>query len=134
MCLLLCCFQLAVMTDEIKVGTRKEVNSTGIPFCRLHKTQNLLYESTRDFLQLKFDARANEKAWMAEKDSLLRKLGKDLDQLAFSTESGQKKQTELKKMLQGSDGASKSHSKEIKVIFFVFLYCVYIEHSSTVFN
>uniref|UniRef100_A0A8C3JNH5 Coiled-coil domain containing 77 n=1 Tax=Calidris pygmaea TaxID=425635 RepID=A0A8C3JNH5_9CHAR len=38
---------------------------------KLHKTQNLLYESTRDFLQLKFDARANEKAWMAEKDTVL---------------------------------------------------------------
>lgn len=107
------------MTDEIKVGTRKDVNSTGIPFCRLHKTQNLLYESTRDFLQLKFDARANEKAWMAEKDSLLRKIGKNLDHLAFSTESGQKKQRELKSMFQGNDGTSKLHSREIKVFFFL---------------
>lgn len=105
------------MTDEIKVGSRKEVNPTGIPFCRLHKTQNLLYESTRDFLQLKFDARANEKAWMAEKDSLLRKLRKDLDHLVFSTESGKMKQRELKKMIQEDDGTSKLHSREIKVFF-----------------
>uniref|UniRef100_A0A670JP63 Coiled-coil domain containing 77 n=1 Tax=Podarcis muralis TaxID=64176 RepID=A0A670JP63_PODMU len=41
-----------------------------------HKVQNLLHESTRDFLQMKFDARANEKSWMAEKDMLLRKLDK----------------------------------------------------------
>ncbi|XP_060135954.1 coiled-coil domain-containing protein 77 isoform X2 [Zootoca vivipara] len=41
-----------------------------------HKVQNLLHESTRDFLQMKFDARANEKSWMAEKDRLLRKLDK----------------------------------------------------------
>ncbi|KAH0617063.1 hypothetical protein JD844_028678 [Phrynosoma platyrhinos] len=41
---------------------------------KYHKAQNLLYESTRDFLQMKFDARANEKSWMAEKDTLLRKL------------------------------------------------------------
>lgn len=106
------------MTDEIKVGTRKEGNSTGVPFCRLHKTQNLLYESTRDFLQLKFDARASEKAWMAEKDDLLRKLSKDLDHLVFSTDSGKIKHRELKKMLQVSDGASKHHSREIKVMFF----------------
>lgn len=106
------------MTDEIKVGTRKEVNSTEISFCRLHKTQNLLYESTRDFLHLKFSARANEKAWMAEKDSLLRKLGKDLDHFGLSTDSGKKKQREPKKMMQENDGASKCHSKEIKVVFF----------------
>ncbi|XP_054844890.1 coiled-coil domain-containing protein 77 [Eublepharis macularius] len=43
---------------------------------KYNKAQNLLYESTKDFLQLKFDARANEKSWMAEKDTLLRKLDK----------------------------------------------------------
>ncbi|NWI47721.1 CCD77 protein, partial [Picathartes gymnocephalus] len=91
--------------DKIKTITEK-----------LHKTQNLLYESTRDFLQLKFDARANEKAWMAEKDSLLRQLGKDLDHLVFRTESGEKKQRKLKKVLQENDGASKLQSREIKLL------------------
>ncbi|XP_063164622.1 coiled-coil domain-containing protein 77 isoform X2 [Candoia aspera] len=43
---------------------------------KYHKAQNLLYESTRDFLQMKFDARANEKSWVAEKDTLLRKMDK----------------------------------------------------------
>ncbi|XP_058047609.1 coiled-coil domain-containing protein 77 [Ahaetulla prasina] len=43
---------------------------------KYHKAQTLLYESTRDFLQVKFDARANEKSWMAEKDTLLRKMDK----------------------------------------------------------
>ncbi|XP_054138024.1 coiled-coil domain-containing protein 77 isoform X3 [Melozone crissalis] len=105
-----------IQMEEAEVRHQKDQDKIKAITEKLHKTQNLLYESTRDFLQLKFDARANEKAWMAEKDSLLRKLGKDLDQLAFSTESGQKKQTELKKMLQGSDGASKCHSKEIKLL------------------
>ncbi|XP_014792684.1 PREDICTED: coiled-coil domain-containing protein 77 [Calidris pugnax] len=82
---------------------------------KLHKTQNLLYESTRDFLQLKFDARANEKAWMAEKDSLLRKLDKDSDQLIISKEPGrEKKQRDTKKKLQADNGAWKLHSREIK--------------------
>ncbi|NWR20522.1 CCD77 protein, partial [Emberiza fucata] len=105
-----------IQMEEAEVRHQKDQDKIKAITEKLHKTQNLLYESTRDFLQLKFDARANEKAWMAEKDSLLRKLSKDLDQLAFSTESGQKKQTELKKMLQGSDGASKSHCKEIKLL------------------
>uniref|UniRef100_A0A2D4JI91 Coiled-coil domain-containing protein 77 n=1 Tax=Micrurus lemniscatus lemniscatus TaxID=129467 RepID=A0A2D4JI91_MICLE len=43
---------------------------------KYHKAQNLLYESTKDFLQVKFNARANEKSWMAEKDTLLRKMDK----------------------------------------------------------
>nr|XP_020644658.1 coiled-coil domain-containing protein 77 isoform X1 [Pogona vitticeps] len=46
---------------------------------KCHKAQTLLYESTRDFLQMKFDARANEKSWMAEKDVLLRRLDKSKD-------------------------------------------------------
>uniref|UniRef100_A0A8C8BEB6 Coiled-coil domain containing 77 n=1 Tax=Otus sunia TaxID=257818 RepID=A0A8C8BEB6_9STRI len=90
--------------DKIKTVTEK-----------LHKTQNLLYESTRDFLQLKFDARANEKAWMAEKDSLMRKLDKDMDQLTITREPGrEKKQRDTKKVLQADDGAWKPHSREIK--------------------
>uniref|UniRef100_A0ACB8FNB5 Uncharacterized protein n=1 Tax=Sphaerodactylus townsendi TaxID=933632 RepID=A0ACB8FNB5_9SAUR len=43
---------------------------------KFNKAQNLLYESTRDFLQLKFEARTNEKSWMAEKDRILSKLDK----------------------------------------------------------
>ncbi|NXD69787.1 CCD77 protein, partial [Eolophus roseicapillus] len=88
--------------DKIKTITEK-----------LHKTQNLLYESTRDFLQLKFDARANEKAWMAEKDSLLRKLDKNM---GISKEPGREKQRDTKKTLQADDGALKLHSRELKSV------------------
>ncbi|TSK13387.1 Coiled-coil domain-containing protein 77 [Bagarius yarrelli] len=41
---------------------------------KLQRTQHLLYESTRDFLQLKFESRAHEKSWMVEKDRLLREM------------------------------------------------------------
>ena len=41
---------------------------------RLHKTQELLYDSTRDFLSLRFEHRENEKQWMVEKDRLLHEL------------------------------------------------------------
>ncbi|XP_026575047.1 coiled-coil domain-containing protein 77 [Pseudonaja textilis] len=59
--------QVQHQRDEEKI---KEITE------KYHKAQNLLYESTRDFLQVKFDARANEKSWMAEKDTLLRKMDK----------------------------------------------------------
>ncbi|XP_017554909.1 coiled-coil domain-containing protein 77 isoform X2 [Pygocentrus nattereri] len=41
---------------------------------KLQRTQNLLYVSTRDILQLKFESRGHEKSWMVEKDRLLREL------------------------------------------------------------
>ncbi|NXV02738.1 CCD77 protein, partial [Cettia cetti] len=105
-----------IQMEEAEVRHRRDQEKIKAVTEKLHKTQNLLYESTRDFLQLKFDARANEKAWMAEKDTLLRKLGKDLDHLVFSTESGKIKHKELKKMLQTNDGASKHNSREIKLL------------------
>ncbi|XP_041906269.1 coiled-coil domain-containing protein 77 isoform X2 [Corvus kubaryi] len=105
-----------IQMEEAEVRHRRDQEKIKTVTEKLHKTQNLLYESTRDFLQLKFDARANEKAWMAEKDSLLRKLRKDLDHLVFSTESGKTRQRELKKMIQEDDGTSKLHSREIKLL------------------
>nr|XP_010298378.1 PREDICTED: coiled-coil domain-containing protein 77 [Balearica regulorum gibbericeps] len=101
--------------EETQVQHQRDQDKIKTITDKLHKTQNLLYESTRDFLQLKFDARANEKAWMVEKDSLLRKLDEDLDQLIVSTEPGrEKKQRHTKKMLRADDGAWKLHSREIK--------------------
>ena len=43
---------------------------------QLRTTQNMLYDSTKDYLDLKYDFRACERAWMAEKDRLLTLLDK----------------------------------------------------------
>lgn len=51
---------------------------------RLHQTQNLLYDSTRDYLQLKYESRAEEKGWMGEKDKLLQELDRCKEQLNVS--------------------------------------------------
>ncbi|XP_047643806.1 coiled-coil domain-containing protein 77 isoform X1 [Phacochoerus africanus] len=40
----------------------------------LHHTQELLYESTKDFLQLKFENQNKETSWMLEKDHLMSKI------------------------------------------------------------
>ncbi|BFZ10487.1 hypothetical protein BsWGS_13526 [Bradybaena similaris] len=53
------------LRDEEKIRTLTE---------KLHKTQDLLYDSTKDFLELRFEGRAMERAWMAEKDRLLREM------------------------------------------------------------
>ncbi|NXX80023.1 CCD77 protein, partial [Urocolius indicus] len=100
--------------EEAQVQHQRDQDKIKTITDKLHKTQNLLYESTRDFLQLKLDARANEKAWMAEKDSLLRKLDKDLDQLISREPEREKKKRDSKKMLQADEGSWKLHSREIK--------------------
>ena len=43
---------------------------------QLHKTQRLLYESTKDYLDLKYTSRAKERDHMAERDLLLQRLDK----------------------------------------------------------
>lgn len=43
---------------------------------QLHKTQHLLYESTKDYLELKYASRAKEREHMAERDQLLQRLDK----------------------------------------------------------
>ncbi|OWF55724.1 coiled-coil domain-containing protein 77-like [Mizuhopecten yessoensis] len=64
--------------DEAKIHTLTE---------KLHKTQDLLYESTKDFLELRYQGRANERQWMAEKDCLLREMDGFKQQLNISKES-----------------------------------------------
>ena len=41
---------------------------------QLHLTQNMLYDSTKDYLDLKYEFKAEERRWMVEKDNLLRQL------------------------------------------------------------
>ena len=41
---------------------------------QLNKTQALLYESTKDFLGLKYDSRLKERKWMNERDGIMREM------------------------------------------------------------
>jgi coiled-coil domain-containing protein 77 len=45
---------------------------------KLTQTQNLLHESTKDFLDAKYEMRTIERQWMAEKDRLLQDLDKSV--------------------------------------------------------
>ncbi|XP_011474841.1 coiled-coil domain-containing protein 77 [Oryzias latipes] len=63
-----------IKTEEAQAQQRRDQERIAALNDKLQQTQNLLHESTRDFLQLKFESRAHEKSWMAEKDGLLREL------------------------------------------------------------
>uniref|UniRef100_A0A9J8CEJ3 Coiled-coil domain containing 77 n=1 Tax=Cyprinus carpio carpio TaxID=630221 RepID=A0A9J8CEJ3_CYPCA len=60
--------------EERQVQHQRDQDTVTALTDKLQRTQNLLHESTRDFLQLKFESRAHEKSWMLEKDRLLREL------------------------------------------------------------
>lgn len=57
-------------TDKIKMMQEK-----------LRKTHDLLYDSTKDFLELKYEIRANERHWMAERDRLVQEIDHLREQL-----------------------------------------------------
>ena len=50
----------------------------------LHKTQTLLYESTKDFLELKYETRRKERKWMMERDRIMHELDFLKDRLEIS--------------------------------------------------
>eukprot|EP00076_Gallus_gallus_P031827 XP_024997365.1 coiled-coil domain-containing protein 77 isoform X3 [Gallus gallus] len=102
--------------EEAQLQHQRDQDKIKILTDKLNKTQNLLYESTRDFLQLKSDVRASEKAWMVEKENLLRKIGKDSDQLIGRETEREKKQRDTKKMLQAEREAGKPHSRDVKTL------------------
>ncbi|CAF95871.1 unnamed protein product, partial [Tetraodon nigroviridis] len=60
--------------EEAEVQRNRDQKQIRALADRLQQTQNQLYDSTKELLQLKFDSRAQERSWMAEKDQLLRKM------------------------------------------------------------
>ncbi|XP_064607121.1 coiled-coil domain-containing protein 77-like [Liolophura sinensis] len=58
-------FETRRQRDEDKIRTLTE---------KLQKTQDLLYTSTKDYLNLRYEGRCQEKKWMEEKDALLQEL------------------------------------------------------------
>ncbi|XP_054632656.1 coiled-coil domain-containing protein 77 [Dunckerocampus dactyliophorus] len=63
-----------IKTEEARAERQRDEQRISALTEKLQRTQNLLYESTKDFLQLKFDTRAQEKRWLTEKDCLLGEL------------------------------------------------------------
>ncbi|MBN3315144.1 CCD77 protein, partial [Atractosteus spatula] len=70
-----------IRVEEAQLQHQRDQDRISALTDKLHRTQSLLYDSTRDFLQLKFEGRAQEKCWMAEKDRLLRELDACRDRL-----------------------------------------------------
>lgn len=60
-----------IRIEEIQVQHQRNQEKIKELTKSLHHTQELLYESTKDFLQLKFENQNKEKLWMLERDHLM---------------------------------------------------------------
>ncbi|KAM4747334.1 coiled-coil domain-containing protein 77 [Rhinophrynus dorsalis] len=105
-----------IRMEEAQVQHQRDQDKIKAMTDKLNKTQKLLYESTRDFLQLKFEGRANEKSWMAEKDRLLQELDRCRDQLALSRDPDREREQELQimRLSQAERAARSSRHEEVK--------------------
>ncbi|XP_032205064.1 coiled-coil domain-containing protein 77 isoform X2 [Mustela erminea] len=63
-----------IRIEEIQVHHQRNQDKIKELTKNLHHTQELLYESTKDFLQLRFESQNKEKSWMLEKDHLMSKI------------------------------------------------------------
>ncbi|CAD7670367.1 unnamed protein product [Nyctereutes procyonoides] len=63
-----------IRIEEIQVHHQRNQDKIKELTKNLHHTQELLYESTKDFLQLRFENQSKEKSWMLEKDHLMSKI------------------------------------------------------------
>lgn len=105
-----------IRMEEAQVQHQRDQDKVKELTDKLNKTQKLLYESTRDFLQLKFEGRANEKSWMAEKDRLLQELDRCREQLTLSCDPDREREQEMVifRLSQSEKAARTSRSEEVK--------------------
>ncbi|XP_028813705.1 coiled-coil domain-containing protein 77 [Denticeps clupeoides] len=100
--------------EEARVQHQRDKDRVTAFTERLQHTQNLLYESTRDFLQLKFQSRANEKGWMAEKDRLLQQLDSCQERLRASRSGCDPPGISLPRVLRKAASAAASESQQMR--------------------
>ncbi|XP_037539349.1 coiled-coil domain-containing protein 77 [Nematolebias whitei] len=112
-----------IKTEEAQAQQQRDQERIKALTEKLQQTQNLLHESTRDFLQLKFNARAHEKSWMVEKDRLLRELDSCHNRLrkagSSSAEIGKTWQPSSRTALllpRPQPGLEQEHKEQLKVV------------------
>ena len=76
-----------VRTEEQNAQCERDQDKIKTLTEKLHKTQDLLYQSTKDFLELKYDLRARERQWMIDRDRLVQEIEHLRQQLDVSGSS-----------------------------------------------
>ncbi|XP_066915717.1 coiled-coil domain-containing protein 77-like [Clytia hemisphaerica] len=70
-----------VKTDEYEAQRQKDTEKIQILNDKLKNTQTILYDSTKDFLELKYENRLKERKWMGERDKILQEMDYLKDQI-----------------------------------------------------
>ena len=103
-------------------------------FTRLYKTQELLYLSAQDLLELKQESRNQERQWMVQKDKLLRELDSVKEQMNIDQPERSKKVVLNVSNNAVSDNTHRQQQELQVSNFFLFSeimilrYCVFKEH------
>lgn len=63
-----------VRNEEYSASTERDQDKVKSLTEKLHKTQDLLYQSTKDFLELKYELRERERQWMMDRDRLVQEI------------------------------------------------------------
>lgn len=63
-----------VRSEEHDASSQRDQDKVKNLTEKLQKTQDLLYQSTKDFLELKYDLRARERQWMVDRDRLVQEI------------------------------------------------------------
>ena len=63
-----------VKEAEFDLRTERDMEKLERSQNRLKRTQDLLYQSTKDFLKLKYETRVKERAWVEDRASLLKRM------------------------------------------------------------
>jgi len=70
-----------VKSEEYEAQKQKDTERIQMLNDKLKNTQNLLYESTKDFLELKYETRLKERKWMNERDKIMQEMDYLKDQI-----------------------------------------------------
>lgn len=105
-----------IQTEEGQAQRQRDQERVTVLTDKLQRTQNLLYESTRDFLQLKFATRANEKGWMVEKDRLLKELDSCHNRLRKTGPTWQPSSSTALRLTRPQPELQQTHKEELKAM------------------
>jgi coiled-coil domain-containing protein 77 len=100
-----------VKCEEADVRNQRDSNKIQHLSDQYKKSQSLLYDSTKDYLQVKYEMRAKEREWIAEKDKLLQELDIMREQLSAAT--GQDSLLDFSCFEEGEGGGSHSKGPDV---------------------
>ena len=97
-----------IREEEARAAAKRDSDKIAELTDKLHSTQDLLYDSTRDYLELKFEHRSRERAWAEEKERLIERIEELKDDLDAQ-------QSELRALASAAEAAHADREQEARL-------------------